>query len=82
MATETSLDERRQIAADAAFEQHQQPGIVDADGWEWTTPGVEMTRTIYAESLNDPDGPSIRGHFTVVFASDSSAKIVDAYAAF
>jgi DICT domain-containing protein len=51
--------------------------VVDADGWEFTTPGVEMIRKVYF----DTDATqSEAGHLTIVFDGIDSAQPIEAYA--
>jgi hypothetical protein len=48
-------------------------------GWEWTSPGTEMTRTLFLAPLEDADSTE-RAHFTVRFADVDSVDVVEAYA--
>lgn len=76
-----SLCDRRHAAADGEFERYDFEGPVgEADGWEYTSPGVEYSRTVWLTNEADPDGDDIKASFTVVFASADSDEVVEAYA--
>ena len=76
------LQARRHEAADREFETYEfgGAGIGEVDGWAYETPGTEMSRTVWFQNAEDPDGPDLKGHFTVRFAATDSAEIEDAYA--
>jgi len=54
--------------------------VGEMSGWEYEEPGVEFTRALFFGNSNDPDGDTMKGHFTVVFEDAKSAKVRDAYA--
>lgn len=71
----TALDDRRQLAAQAAFERHdfgENLEPEDAGGWEWTTPGDVWTRPLYFPNAENADGPTIGGAFQVEFHPQSA----------
>lgn len=79
-ATRTLIDDRR-AAADAKFEAFDfgdGNDVEDADGWEYTNDGDEMTRKVYFRHAEHPDADSERGHFTVRFENRSDV-ISEAY---
>ena len=41
--------------------------VEDTNGWQYTTPGTEMTRVIFLKNTENPDGDSVKANFTVVF---------------
>lgn len=77
-----SLDRRRQLAAQTAFEEHvfdTSTTPEDADGWTWTTPGDTWERGLYFPNVEDAGSPSVRGNFSVKFL-EGTAVIEAAYA--
>jgi hypothetical protein len=74
-----SIEELRSAAAQAAYESHDfgEAEIEDADGWERTVPGDIWTRAIYVRPT-ESEGPTERGHFTVVF-KPGSADVRECY---
>lgn len=81
MTTEI-FSRQRSDAADAEFEAYDfgEAVVNSFDGWEYTSPGTEYTRTVWLDNPEDPDGDDIKGHFVVTFASDDSLEIVGATA--
>lgn len=78
----TTLQELRTAQADHIAENFDfSLCVVDGKGWEYTTPGREMTKVYFFENPEDPSGDTVKGHFTVVFENETSAKAVEAYAA-
>ncbi len=77
-----ALDLVRSVAADAEFEAYDfgAATVEDADGWESVTPGSSMTRVVHLANVEDPDGPTDKCSFTVLFENDENAVVVDAYA--
>jgi len=80
---QTTLDERRGIAAQARLEAHafaEDVVVGEMDGWEHTTPGDEWSRTLYLESdAADVDDASEAVTYVVRFAPDLD-KVVSSYA--
>lgn len=74
------VQQERSKAADAAFAAYdfRGAGIEEVDGWEYTTPGVEMSRVFYVENEDGCD--STKCYFTVRFAAETSAEVIEAYA--
>jgi hypothetical protein len=72
----------RSVAADAEFEAYDfgTARVEDAGGWESTTPGNSITQVIYLANVEDPDGPTDKCSFTVLFEGEENAVVVDAYA--
>ena len=77
----------RQARAEAAYQAYWfGPGasVESANGWEYTTPGKEMTRKVFFyfdDEAMEGDGDCTRtANFTVVFESESSPVVVEAYA--
>lgn len=54
--------------------------VESANGWEYVTPGTEMTKVVYLVNPDDADADSIQGTFTVRFESEISNVPVEAYA--
>lgn len=54
--------------------------VESANGWQYTTPGTEMTRVIFLENSENPEGDSVKAYFTVVFKDETSAQVEEAYA--
>lgn len=75
---------RRSKVADSAYEAHifgPHMSVKGQDGWEYTTPGTSMSRTVYIEADGVGDGlPSEKVTFTVVFAANDSAELAQAFA--
>lgn len=78
----SSLHKLRQEAAEAAFSNHDftDAQVSEISGWEYEQPGFEYTRTVFYVNPDNPGGDTLKGHFTVVFESATSAKVRDAYA--
>jgi hypothetical protein len=70
--TITALQDRRQYAANTAFVDYdfEDVTVAEASGWEYTTPGREMTRRLYTD---EDQSNSIS--FTVTFSSTDSSEI-------
>ena len=52
--------------------------ITEMDGWEYTTPGTEYTKTLYIE--NDEEGePTLRYNFHVNFKDNNSIEVTDVH---
>lgn len=82
MTHDQILDLQRGANADAAFEAHlfdRGSNPEEADGWERRTGSNEWTRAVYFPNTEDEDGPTVRGHYTVVF-ENNSAEIKTSYA--
>jgi hypothetical protein len=77
----TALRAARDEAAQAAYEAFEfwPFEVQDAGGWDYVEPGREWKRTAYLET-GEPGADSIAASFTVVFAADDSAEIVEVYA--
>lgn len=83
-----TLDERRRLMAQARFEAHafgQDVVVAESDGWEWTTPGEEWSRTVYLESSDDDDDDENEDDVTesatyVVKFAPGLDKVVSSYA--
>lgn len=77
--TPDDLDFNRRSAADYEIETYDFGyQVVGVDGWEWNSGSDEVSKTIYFENEEDPDGPSIKGHFVVRF-ENGTAVVQDAY---
>jgi hypothetical protein len=78
----TDLNDIRDAIAQRAYENYDfSPEKIEAaDGWERTTPGNTMTRTLYFRSTENTDDPSVKGTMTIVFAGDDSTVITECYA--
>jgi hypothetical protein len=67
----------RRAAAEAAYQQFVNQAIeldiVDSDGWEIT--GNKMVCPFYIANETKPEAPSIKCHFTVIFAPKTSDVI-------
>ena len=82
MNTETLQDLRHQ-AANAAFEAYNFGSgvtVEETSGWEYDSPGSEMSRKVFYAVDEAPDSDSQMAGFTVVFAGSESAVVVEAYA--
>jgi len=76
---DSTLQSRRQEAADGEWRRYDMGGYLaeDADGWEWTTRSLEMTRVVYFENAEDPGSATVKGQFTVRFRDFGSAEVDD-----
>ena len=73
------LQTQRQQIADSAFESYDFHGeVAGASGWEYTTPGRDMSRIVFLE--NEESGESERAVMHVVFKSCDSAQVSEVYA--
>jgi len=82
-ADRVALGERRGAAADDEFANYDFGDwtVDEADGWEYTSEDGEVhwRRLVYFQNPENPDGDTMRGDFTVVFAEGSDA-VLAAYA--
>lgn len=72
----------RRRAADIAFLSYDFGAanqVEDSSGWEYVTPGNEMTRKVFLRPIEESQTATDVAHFTVVF-EPSSATIKEAYA--
>ncbi len=78
----SDFDKRRIEMANSEFEAYDfgDSTVTAVDGWDYTTPGTEFTRTVWFENKDDPDGDDIKGHFTVTFDGTVGFTISDANA--
>ena len=51
--------------------------VEDTSGWEYTTPGSTINKTIFFQNPDNPDSPSLEVSFTVTFDNNASAVITD-----
>jgi hypothetical protein len=76
----------RQARAEAAYQAYWFHGatVESANGWECTTPGKEMTRKVFFyfddEAFESEEDCTRTANFTVVFESDTSPVVAEAYA--
>jgi hypothetical protein len=75
------LTAARHAAADDEFESYDfgDAAVGQFDGWAYDSPGDRYDRVVWFTNPDDPDGDDIKGSFAVIFASNDSAEIVDAY---
>lgn len=74
------MQEIRTQRADAAYGAYEFPeGVIieGASGWEYTTPGREMSRQVYFVYDGEESECSWRAIFTVTFESNESAAVVE-----
>lgn len=73
--TISALQDRRQYVADAAFMEYdfEEVTACEAGGWEYTSPGREMTRKVYTDEGGAHQSAAI--NFTVTFSSVDSSSI-------
>jgi hypothetical protein len=66
-----TFSKRRIEKANEEFEAYDfgDATVNSFDGWDYTMPGTEYTRTVWFENTEDPDGDDVKGHFTVTFES-------------
>jgi hypothetical protein len=78
----TSLAYRRQAAAERAFLAYDFKFLVleGSGGWEFATPGREMTRAIFLAPLDESVEATDRAFFTVRFTVEQSAEVCAVYA--
>lgn len=79
-----SVSRSRAALADKAFSDYDFGDgveVIDADGWEYMTPGTERSRKVYVETEREDDGPAPRWtlNFTVLF-NESDGALKEAYA--
>jgi len=72
---------QRLQAARLAFQQYdfQDTVIEDTGGWEWDSPGNEMSRTLFLAPIDDADSTE-KARFTVRFADNDSVDVIEVYA--
>jgi hypothetical protein len=77
-----SFAEERRVAADAALLKYDFAGMAvsEMSGWEYEQPGVEYTRTLFFVNPDEPEGDTLKGHFTVMFENHTSATVLDIFA--
>jgi len=75
------LQQQRDAAANQAFEDYDflDAGVEPPGGWEYVTPGTEMTRPVFLAPVEEDEGTE-KVTFTVRFKGVSSAEVVEAYA--
>ena len=76
----SALQDRRNFVANAAFAEYDfaTQNVLDASGWEFTSPGREMTRKVYVDC--GPNKPSQTVNFIVTFSNTESSSLEDVYA--
>ncbi|MBC8742006.1 hypothetical protein F6X40_36315 [Paraburkholderia sp. UCT31] len=79
--TTDNLIEQREAAANAAFEAYDfhDAQVEAVNGWEFCSPGTEMTRAIFLAPIEGGEGTDL-AHFTVRFRGYDSAEIAEVYA--
>lgn len=75
------LQQLRDAAATQAFEAYDflDARVEGSSGWEYITPGTEMTRPVFLAPVEEEEGTEMVS-FTVRFKDASSAEVVEAYA--
>jgi hypothetical protein len=75
------LSSQRLQAANLAFLQYDfgDTKIEATGGWEWTTPGNEITRVIFLAPVDEADSTE-KAWFTVRFADNQSVDVIEVYA--
>lgn len=55
------LNNRREVAADTEWQNYEfgEGPPEAANGWEWETPGAEMSRVVFFPEIDNPKGPSL-----------------------
>ena len=71
-----SLETERSAAADQEFENYECDGLIeDSSGWEYWSVSNEWCRPIFVKDLENLNGDSLLGHFTVEFKPNSPEVI-------
>lgn len=75
------MQQQRDAAATRAFEAYDflDARVEGSSGWEYMTPGTEMTRPVFLAPVEEDEGTETVS-FTVRFRDASSAEVVEAYA--
>lgn len=68
------LEDERQVAADALYQDLQIGNVIDDNGWETIVPGCEMRRDVFIGSEEDQE-PSRKCLLTIECAPDSASII-------
>lgn len=76
----SGLEFERRLAADEEVQNYEfDLSFKGSNRWEFTTGEDEWSCTVFLEDPENPDAPSLRGVFMVIFAPNS-AKAITAYA--
>lgn len=69
--------------AEAAFEAYEfgdNVTVTDVGTWEYMTPGLARSRSVYVETEREDDGPAPRWKLSFTVRFNENGELVEAYA--